>query len=173
MYFVLFREREAAKDAEDRRREAEEIEELKSQIFANPALKDPHTEFQRQLRERERQFLPPAKLRAQEQEAAAAAVRQQQLRQQQQQLHEREQREREQRERTASPGRGAAPSMSPDDRGASPADSYNGGGGEEDSRDGTSSPDMVPLPPPVAVPAQPALLSQPVTVTGTTCAGLK
>jgi hypothetical protein len=168
MCFVLFREREAAKDAEDRRREAEEIEELKSQIFANPGLKDPHTEFQRQLRERERQFLPPAKLRAQEQEAAAAAVRQQQLRQQQQQqLHEREQREREQRERTASPGRGAAPSMSPDDRGASPADSYNGGGGEEDSRDGTSSPDMVPLPPPVAVPAQPALLSQPVTVTGT------
>jgi len=53
------REREAAKDAEDRRKEMDEVEELKKQCFSNPAFKDPNAEFQRQLRERERQFLPP------------------------------------------------------------------------------------------------------------------
>jgi hypothetical protein len=167
--YYTYREREAAKDAEDRRRETEEIEELKTQIFANPAFKDPGAEFQRLMRERERQFLPAGKLR--EQEAAAAAkhqqllLQQQQLQQQQQQqlaLQQQLQREREQRERTASPGRLSA---SPDDRGASPADSYNGGGGEEeDSRDSTMSPTMVPMPPTAA---PPAILSQPVTVTGT------
>jgi len=52
------REREAAKDSEDRRRELDEIEELKSAIFSDPKLSDPTAEFQRRLQERERQFLP-------------------------------------------------------------------------------------------------------------------
>lgn len=52
------REREAAKDAEDRKRELDEISELKSQIFSDPKLSDPGAEFQRRLQEREQQFLP-------------------------------------------------------------------------------------------------------------------
>jgi len=52
------REREAGKDSEDRRRELDEIEELKSEIFSDPKLADPASEFQRRLQERERQFLP-------------------------------------------------------------------------------------------------------------------
>lgn len=52
------REREAAKDAEDRKRELDEISELKSQIFSDPKLSDPAQEFQRRLQEREQQFLP-------------------------------------------------------------------------------------------------------------------
>lgn len=52
------RERESVKDAEDRRKELDEIEELKSTIYSDPRLADPATEFQRRLQERERQFLP-------------------------------------------------------------------------------------------------------------------
>jgi len=52
------REREAGKDGEDRRRELDEIEELKAAIFSDPKLSDPASEFQRRLQERERQFLP-------------------------------------------------------------------------------------------------------------------
>lgn len=62
--FNYYREREAAKDAEDRRKEMDEVEELKKQCFSNPAYKDPNAEFQRQMRERERQFLPPGERRA-------------------------------------------------------------------------------------------------------------
>ena len=54
----LFREREAEKDAEDRKRELDEISELKSQIFSDPKLADPASEFQKRLQEREQQFLP-------------------------------------------------------------------------------------------------------------------
>ena len=56
MFFI--RERESLKDAEDRKKELDEIEELKSAIYADPGLSDPATEFQRRLQERERQFLP-------------------------------------------------------------------------------------------------------------------
>jgi len=52
------REREAGKDGEDRRRELDEIEELKAAIYSDPKLSDPATEFQRRLQERERMFLP-------------------------------------------------------------------------------------------------------------------
>lgn len=52
------REREATKDSEDRRKELDEISQLKSQIFNDPKLADPATEFQRRLQEREQQFLP-------------------------------------------------------------------------------------------------------------------
>jgi len=52
------REREAEKDAEDRKRELDEISELKSQIFSDPKLSDPASEFQKRLQEREQQFLP-------------------------------------------------------------------------------------------------------------------
>jgi len=52
------RERESQKDAEDRKKELDEIEELKSTIYADPGLSDPAQEFQRRLQERERQFLP-------------------------------------------------------------------------------------------------------------------
>jgi len=52
------REREAEKDAEDRKRELDEISELKSQIFSDPKLADPASEFQKRLQEREQQFLP-------------------------------------------------------------------------------------------------------------------
>lgn len=52
------RERESLKDAEDRKKELDEIEELKSAIYSDPALSDPAQEFQRRLQERERQFLP-------------------------------------------------------------------------------------------------------------------
>ena len=57
------REREAAKDTEDRKKELDEIEELKSAIYADPKLTDPAEEFQRRLQERERQFLPGARER--------------------------------------------------------------------------------------------------------------
>merc|ERR1719342_447048 len=52
------REREALKDQEDRKRELDEIDELKSQIFSDPKLSDPASEFQKRLQEREQQFLP-------------------------------------------------------------------------------------------------------------------
>merc|ERR1719166_66280 len=52
------RERESMKDAEDRRKELDEIEELKSTIYSDPKLSDPALEFQRRLQEREREFLP-------------------------------------------------------------------------------------------------------------------
>merc|ERR1711936_51743 len=52
------REREAGKDGEDRKRELDEISELKSQIFSDPKLADPASEFQKRLQEREQQFLP-------------------------------------------------------------------------------------------------------------------
>ena len=55
---VHCRERESLKDAEDRRKELDEIEELKSAIYSDPKLSDPALEFQRRLQERERQFLP-------------------------------------------------------------------------------------------------------------------
>ena len=54
----MFREKEAAKDTEDRKKELDEIDELKSAIYADPKLADPAEEFQRRLQERERQFLP-------------------------------------------------------------------------------------------------------------------
>ena len=56
--FSSTRERESLKDAEDRKKELDEIEELKSAIYSDPALSDPAQEFQRRLQERERQFLP-------------------------------------------------------------------------------------------------------------------
>lgn len=62
---VADREREAAKDAEDRKRELDEIEELKSAIYADPGQVDPAQEFQRRLQEREKEFLPdPRAVRA-------------------------------------------------------------------------------------------------------------
>jgi len=51
------REREKTKDEEDRRKEVEEMEALKAQIYADPSNKDPGAEFQRQVQERERQYL--------------------------------------------------------------------------------------------------------------------
>jgi len=51
------RERERTKDDEDRRKETEEMEALKAQIYADPSNKDPGAEFQRQLQERERQYV--------------------------------------------------------------------------------------------------------------------
>ena len=54
----MFREKEAAKDTEDRKKELDEIDELKSAIYSDPKLADPAEEFQRRLQERERQFLP-------------------------------------------------------------------------------------------------------------------
>merc|ERR1712060_918531 len=36
----------------------DEISELKSQIFSDPKLSDPASEFQKRLQEREQQFLP-------------------------------------------------------------------------------------------------------------------
>jgi len=70
------REREAEKDAEDRKRELDEISELKSQIFSDPKLSDPASEFQRRLQEREAQFLPDtARVPVPVKRAAAAAAR--------------------------------------------------------------------------------------------------
>lgn len=60
------REKEAAKDTEDRKKELDEIEELKSAIYADPKLSDPAEEFQRRLQERERQFLPGARQRTED-----------------------------------------------------------------------------------------------------------
>jgi RNA-binding protein 25 len=72
------REREAEKDAEDRKRELDEISELKSQIFSDPKLADPATEFQRRLQEREQQFLPDsARLPAGTVRVSKAALKQQ------------------------------------------------------------------------------------------------
>lgn len=53
------REREAAKDLEDRRKEEEELAELKDKIYSNPTVKDPESEYQRRVREKEQEFLPP------------------------------------------------------------------------------------------------------------------
>jgi len=64
------REREAAKDAEDRKRESDEVDELKEKIFSNPTVKDPSAEFEKRLKERERQYLPKGKNAA----AVAAAA---------------------------------------------------------------------------------------------------
>ena len=58
MFINLCREKEASKDSEDRKKELDEIDELKSAIFSDPKLSDPAQEFQRRLQERERQFLP-------------------------------------------------------------------------------------------------------------------
>ena len=63
-YFLFFREKEASKDTEDRKKELDEIDELKSAIYSDPKLSDPAQEFQRRLQERERQFLPGAKQEA-------------------------------------------------------------------------------------------------------------
>merc|ERR1719352_1162400 len=71
------REREAAKDSEDRRRELDEIEELKSAIFSDPKLSDPATEFQRRLQERERQFLPDSLKRTSRADSNASQRQQQ------------------------------------------------------------------------------------------------
>ena len=60
----IFREREAAKDAEDRLREQEELEELKNKIYSNPTVKDPDAEYQRRVREHEQEFLPPGAKKA-------------------------------------------------------------------------------------------------------------
>ena len=62
--FSFFREKEASKDTEDRKKELDEIDELKSAIYSDPKLSDPAQEFQRRLQERERQFLPGAKQEA-------------------------------------------------------------------------------------------------------------
>ena len=48
--FSSARERESLKDAEDRKKELDEIEELKSAIYSDPALSDPAQEFQRTVR---------------------------------------------------------------------------------------------------------------------------
>lgn len=66
LIFLFCREREAAKDGEDRRKETEEIEEIKKQIFSNPALKDPNAEFQKRLKEREKQFKSTSSKKAEE-----------------------------------------------------------------------------------------------------------
>lgn len=66
------REREAAKDADDRTREEEEVEELKKQIFSNASVKDPDAEFAKRLRERENQFLPPGAQQKQQQPREAS-----------------------------------------------------------------------------------------------------
>ncbi len=60
----IYREREAAKDAEDRLREQEELEELKNKIYSNPTVKDPDAEYQRRVREHEQEFLPPGAKKA-------------------------------------------------------------------------------------------------------------
>ena len=70
--FTSFREREAAKDADDRTREEEEVEELKKQIFSNASVKDPDAEFAKRLRERENQFLPPGAQQKQQQPREAS-----------------------------------------------------------------------------------------------------
>ena len=57
-FFLTFREKESTKDTEDRKKELDEIDELKSAIYSDPKLSDPAEEFQRRLQERERQFLP-------------------------------------------------------------------------------------------------------------------
>ena len=44
----------------ERARMRDEIEQLKSAVYADPKLSDPAEEFQRRLQERERQFLPGA-----------------------------------------------------------------------------------------------------------------
>jgi len=117
------REREAAKDADDRAREAEEVEELKKQIFSNASVKDPDAEFAKRLRERENQFLPPGA----------------------------QQKQQQQQQRAASPAPAAQPAVdqSPDNnmpsREPSPMeDSYGGGGydnGDDDHQDAPPSPE--------------------------------
>ena len=59
IYSVNLRERESAKDAEDRLREQEEMDELKTKIYSNPTVKDPDAEYQKRVREMEAEFLPP------------------------------------------------------------------------------------------------------------------
>lgn len=105
----------------------DEVEELKKQVFSNPSLKDPNAEFQRQLRERDRQFLPPG---------------------------ERE-REARNRERTASPSsqRHDSPA-SPDRGGASPANDDDYG---YDNGDNGVSPSQIPSPPAAPAAPEPTI----------------
>ena len=58
-YILNLRERESAKDADDRLREQEELDELKAKIYSNPTVKDPDAEYQKRVREMEAEFLPP------------------------------------------------------------------------------------------------------------------
>eukprot|EP00088_Acartia_fossae_P022445 TRINITY_DN23646_c0_g1_i1.p1 TRINITY_DN23646_c0_g1~~TRINITY_DN23646_c0_g1_i1.p1 ORF type:complete len:312 (-),score=155.05 TRINITY_DN23646_c0_g1_i1:992-1927(-) len=71
------REREAAKDAEDRRREQDELEELRENIYSDITVKNPAAEYQKRVREREQEFLPPG-ARQKEKEQAPPSPKQQQ-----------------------------------------------------------------------------------------------